>query len=91
MAVSRDLIAPVAVSTVNPKYPDLARRTKTTGTVVLNLQIDASGKVVKATPVSGPAIFHGEAINAAKQWKYKPASLNGENVASQSTITFNFK
>jgi outer membrane biosynthesis protein TonB len=59
----------------------------------LELQIDDQGKVAKATPVSGPAIFYNAAVNAAMKWRYRPASINGVNVSSQSRVTmvFNLK
>jgi TonB family protein len=58
--------------------------------VVLELQIDDKGRVTKATPVSGPAIFHFAAMNAAMKWRYKPASINGASVQSQARVTLNF-
>ncbi len=87
---SRTLIPAVAISQVSPTYPELAVRSRTSATIVLDLQIDAQGKVVKATPVSGPVIFHNAAISAVMKWRYKPASIGGTNVASQSRITLNF-
>ena len=80
----------VAISQVSPKYPEFALRTRTSASVVLELDIDKQGKVVKATPVSGPEMFHKEAINAAMQWRYRPASVGGTNVSSQVKVTFNF-
>jgi TonB family protein len=81
------------VSQVSPTYPELATKTRASGSVVLDLQIDNQGKVVKATPVSGPAIFYNAAVQAAMRWRYKPASLDGNNIKSQSRVTmvFNWK
>ena len=87
---SRTLVPAVAISQVSPKYPEIALRTRTSASVVLELDIDKQGKVVKATPVNGPAMFHKEAINAAMQWRYRPASVGGTNVSSQVKVTFNF-
>ena len=60
---------------------------------MLDLQIDDQGKVLKATPVGGPSIFYTAAVQAAMKWRYKPASLGGANVKSQSRVTmvFNWK
>ena len=80
----------VAISQVSPKFPEFALRTRMSGTVVLELDVDKQGKVLKATPVSGPQMFHQEAINAAMQWHYRPASIGGTNVSSQVKVTFNF-
>lgn len=80
----------VPISRANPKFPELALRTRASGTVVLDVTIDAQGKVIKAKPVSGPIVFHDEAVKAAMKWRYKPASIEGTNVPSQNRITFNF-
>lgn len=80
----------VPISRANPEYPELAIRARTSATVVLEVAIDSQGKVTKATPVSGPAIFHSEAVKAAMKWRYKPASIEGTNVPSQNRIIFNF-
>ena len=87
---ARNLVPAVAISQVSPKYPEFALRTRTSASVVLELDIDQQGKVVKATPFSGPKMFHKEAINAAMQWRYRPASVGGNNVSSQVKVTFNF-
>jgi protein TonB len=68
----------------------LALRAHASATVVLDLEIDAQGKVVKATPVGGPVLFHNAAVSAAMKWRYKPASIDGTNVPSQSRVTMNF-
>jgi TonB family protein len=80
----------VLISQVSPKYPELAAKNRASASVVLDLSIDCNGNVVKATPVSGPELFHKEAIRAAMQWRYKPASTAGSNVPVKSRVTFNF-
>ena len=85
-----NLITAVPITQTSPVYPEVAVRTRTSGSVVLELQIDDQGKVVKATPVSGPAIFYGAAVNAVMKWRYKPASIGGVNVSSQSRVTMAF-
>jgi protein TonB len=90
---ARRMIPSTPISQASPSYPELAMRTGASGSVVLDLDIDAQGKVVKATPVSGPSIFFGAAVSAALKWRYKPASIGGTNVASRSRVTmvFNMK
>jgi TonB family protein len=80
----------VLISQVSPKYPELAIKERAAASVVLDLSIDSDGNVVKATPVSGPELFHREAIRAVMKWRYKPASIAGSNVPSRSRVTFNF-
>jgi len=85
------MVPATPVSQSAPKFPELALRSRASGVVVLDLDIDSNGKVTKATPVSGPELFHKEAINAVMKWKYKPATVGGSNVPSQSRVTLNFK
>jgi TonB family protein len=89
--VSREVIPATLLSQVTPNYPAIALRTRASATVVLDLQIDNTGKVIKATPVSGPDIFYSEAVKAAMKWRYKPASINGTNVPSNSSVKMQFK
>jgi TonB family protein len=88
--VSGTLEPAVLVSQVSPRYPELAIRSRQSASVVLDLVIDETGAVVEVVPFSGPAMFHKEAIEAALQWRYRPASIGGTNVRSQSRITMNF-
>jgi periplasmic protein TonB len=85
-----NLVAAVPIMQTSPVYPEVALRTRASGSIVLELQIDDQGKVIKATPVSGPAIFHNAAVSAAMKWRYKPASIGGVNVSSQSRVTMAF-
>jgi TonB family protein len=89
----KNLIPAELISKTKATYPEIALRTRASGTVVLEVHIDNAGKVIKASPVSGPAIFHAEAVKAVMKWRYKPASLNDVNVASksQAEIIFNLK
>ncbi len=89
----KNLLPAEPVSRAKAVYPAIALRTRASGTVVVEAHIDNTGKVIKASPVSGPAIFHDEAVKAVMKWRYKPASLNGVHVASKSKaeIVFNLK
>lgn len=89
-AGSRNLAPSILISQVSTVYPELAIRSRTSGSVVLELQIDREGKVVEATPVSGPSVFYSEAVKAAMQYRYRPATLDGKNVSSKSRVTMVF-
>ncbi len=80
----------VPVSQIIPKYPQSAIKKRASGALVLDLGINSDGEVVKATPVSGPEVFHDEVISTVMKWRYKPASMAGSNIPSQSRVTFNF-
>ena len=86
----RKLVAAVPISQVGPAYPELALRTRASGSVVLELQIDEQGKVIKATAVGGPDIFYNAAVAAAMKWRYRPASIGGVNMRSVGKVTMDF-
>jgi TonB family protein len=90
---SGTLVPAVPISQTSPIYPEVALQSRASGSVVLDLQIDKEGKVVKAIPVSGPVVFHDAAVSAVMKWRYKPASVGGTKVPSQTRVTmvFNLK
>jgi TonB family protein len=89
-AQSRVSIPAVAISQPNPVYPEIALRNRLSAAVTLELQVDERGRVTRAIPVNGPAVFHSAAVAAALKWRYKPASINGVNVPSPVKVTMNF-
>jgi TonB family protein len=82
-----------AIAKVQPTYPLLARMQKVAGKVDLEVEINDKGDVVRAKAVSGPVLLRSAAEEALMKWKFKPASLNGINIASQARISvaFNLK
>jgi periplasmic protein TonB len=77
------------VHPVDPDYPAKAGRQN--GTVVLQVRIGRDGTVQDAIFLQGSLIFARAAINAVKQWRFKPYSFNGRAVSVQSVITMNFR
>jgi protein TonB len=59
--------------------------------VVLEILIGRDGTVQDAKFLQGSLVFARTAIDAVKQWRFKPYLLNGHAVAVQSTVTLNFK
>jgi TonB family protein len=78
------------ITKVAPVYPPLARQARIQGTVVLKVQISKSGDVESLQLVSGHPMLAPAAIEAVKQWKYKPFLLNGEAVEVETSVTVNF-
>ncbi len=76
---------------VDPEYPDAAKPGKQLGSVVLQVLIGRDGTVQDAKFLQGSLVFARAAIDAVKQWRFKPYSLNGRAVSVQSSITLNFK
>jgi len=75
---------------VEPIYPPLARQARIQGVVTLRAQISKSGDVVNLQLVSGHPMLAPAAIEAVKQWKYRPYLLNGDPVEVETDITVNF-
>jgi protein TonB len=76
---------------VDPVYPDAAKASGQRGSVVLQVFIGRDGTVQDAKFLQGSLVFARAAIDAVKQWRFKPYSMNGRAVSVQSVITLNFK
>ena len=75
---------------VAPQYPPEAGRARIEGTVVLMAVIGTDGSVKDVRIESGLPILAQAAIDAVKQWRYKPYMIDGEPVEVDSRITINF-
>lgn len=75
---------------VPPQYPPEAGRSRIEGTVVLMAVIDKDGTVRDVRVESGLPILAQAAIDAVKQWRYKPYVIDGQPVEVDSRITINF-
>jgi protein TonB len=73
-----------------PVYPDLARSVRLQGHVVLAIVIGKDGSVEEIKLVSGHPLLAPAAMEAVKQWTYKPTMLNGQPVQVQTQVTVNF-
>jgi protein TonB len=85
------IIEPKLLRSVPPFYPTAARQAGITGNVVINAEVDKTGNVVSTKVVSGPATLQAAAMSAMKQWKYQPATLDSEPIATQVTVTIKFQ
>src|SRR5258707_2031336 len=88
--VSAGVTSGLLVRKVNPNYPPLARQARIQGTVVLHAVISKDGSIENLTLVSGHPMLAPSAIEAVKQWKYKPYLLNGEPVEVDTEVMVNF-
>jgi periplasmic protein TonB len=88
--VSQGVSAGLLVRKVNPNYPPLARQARIQGQVVLRAVISKDGSIENLTLVSGHPMLAPAAIDAVKQWKYKPYLLNGEPVEVDTEVLVNF-
>lgn len=75
---------------ITPVYPALARQAHVQGLVVLDVDVSKEGAVESLRTVSGHPMLIPAAIDAVKQWRYKPYLLNGMPVSVETTVTVSF-
>jgi TonB family protein len=74
------------VTRVQPVYPKLARQTRISGTVRLHVILAKDGTVQQLEVMSGHPLLVQSALDAVRQWKYKPTLLNGVLVEVDTTV-----
>lgn len=75
---------------IKPPYPELAKRARIQGSVLLHAVISREGRIESLQVVSGHPLLITAAVDAVKQWVYRPYLLNGDPVAVDTQITVNF-
>ncbi len=88
--VSQGVSQGLLIHQVKPNYPPLARQARIQGSVVLQAVIAKDGTIQNLRLVGGHPMLAPSAIEAVKQWRYKPYFLNGEPVEVETQITVNF-
>jgi protein TonB len=75
---------------VQPIYPSLARSARIQGSVLLRAIISRNGTIENLNVISGHPMLVGAAIDAVRQWRYRPYILNDEPVEVETQVTVNF-
>ncbi len=88
--VSAGVTSGLLIRKIPPTYPPLARQARIQGTVILQAQISKTGDIQNLQLISGHPMLAPAAIEAVKQWKYKPYLLNGEPVEVETQVQVNF-
>jgi protein TonB len=88
--VSQGVSQGLLMKKVTPQYPPLAKQARIQGVVVLQALIGKDGSIQNLHVVSGHPMLTNAALEAVKEWKYKPYYLNGEPVEVETTINVNF-
>ncbi|MEM9408399.1 MAG: energy transducer TonB [Acidobacteriota bacterium] len=92
LQMNADIEKPVRLRAVQPRYTEIARRTRTRGTVILQTVIDVHGDVTDVEVLRGlPMGLTEAAVSAVKEWKFEPARLDGRPVAVYFTLTVRFE
>ena len=88
--ISPGIAVGLLVSKVAPVYPIDAKKAGVSGTVVLTAVIGKDGLIQDLQVVSGPDLLQQAALDAVKQWRYRPYLLNGEPVEVDTKINIIF-
>ena len=88
--ISGGVMAGQILTKVAPVYPPDAKDAKVSGSVVLHAIINKDGTIENLTVISGPEQLRASALDAVRQWTYKPYILNGNPVEIDTTITVNY-
>lgn len=89
--ISQGVTKGLCLHRVDPPYPPLAKVARVQGDVVLQAVIDASGNIQNLQVLSGHPMLVPSALEAVRQWRYKPYLLNGSPVEVETTITVLFR
>jgi len=89
--VSQGVSQGMLIKRVQPKYPANALAMRAHGAVQIEATVDKQGNVVSPRVLSGDPVLAAAALEAVRQWRYKPYYLDGEPVEIQTEITINFR
>lgn len=88
--LSPEVASEYLIGRVEPQYPEDARRQHVQGPVTLIAVVGEDGTVRNLTVLSGDAALASAALNAVRQWRFKPYQVNGHSTEFATRITVNF-
>jgi TonB family protein len=88
--LSEEVSKGLLITTIVPAYPPLARQAHVQGSVILDADISKDGTVEALRVVSGHPMLISAALDAVKQWRYKPYVVKGEPVPINTDVIVNF-
>lgn len=88
--ISQGVIQGLLIHKIEPVYPKLALGARVQGSVLIKAIISKSGEITELQVVSGHPILVPAALEAVKQWRYRPYLLNGEPVEVETNISVTF-
>lgn len=91
LKISQGVSQGLLINRVQPRYPQNALAMRIQGAVQIEATINKEGKITNLKPTSGDPVLARAAMDAVRQWRYKPYFLDGEPVDIQTQITVNFK
>ena len=90
ITVGGNVQSAMIVSKTPPVYPELAKAARVSGVVHLAVVLAKDGTVQEIHSLGGPALLIQAAMDAVKQWVYRPTLLNGQPVTVETTIDVSF-
>ena len=87
---SEEVLQENATRKVQPSY-QVTKAAAVSGEVKIEILISEQGQVIEAKVVSGPEQLHEAAMQAAKQWEFKPRTIEGRAVKVVGVLTFKFR
>jgi protein TonB len=91
LKISQGVSQGLLIKKVQPQYPQAALAVHAQGAVQIEATVNKEGNVINPKVLSGDPILGRAALEAVRQWRYKPYSLDGQPVEIQTQITINFK
>ncbi len=88
--VSSGVATGLLINKVMPQYPPIARAARINGSVQLQATISKNGSIQNLKVISGHPMLIQSALDAVRQWRYKPYLLNGEPVEVETQVTVHF-
>ena len=88
--VTSTVMEGMLIHKVIPAYPAVARAIRVAGTVVLQATISRSGTIENLRVMSGPVMLQQAALDAVKEWRYRPYLLDGQPVEVETTVNVEF-
>jgi protein TonB len=89
--ISEGVLAGNLIAPIRAQYPAIARAAGVQGTVIIQATISATGTIVNAHVVSGPAMLQGAALDAVRSARYRPYLLNHQPTEVDTTFSINFR
>ena len=86
----KKVVAAVLISQPKPVYPALAKAARVQGTVKFEATIDKSGGVSNLRLLEGDPLLVQAAMEAVRQWKYRPSTVDGKSVEVITTVDVTF-
>lgn len=91
LKISQAVMQSMIIKKVQPQYPYQAQRTRLQGTVQLEATIGKDGHVANVKQLSGSEVLGHAAMDAVRQWRYKPYILDGQAIEVQTQVSMDFK